>query len=436
MTEEKHTSVPASRLKRFGRFTRLAGRVAKGTAAEGIRQLAAGNRPKLRDMVLTPANAKRLTEELSKMRGAAMKLGQMLSMDSGDFIPEELTQILAHLRADAHYMPYRQLEQQLELAYGEQWATQFASFERTPIAAASIGQVHRATSHEGTELALKIQYPGVRDSIDSDVSNLATLLRMTGLLPRGIDLTPILDEVRKQLREEASYLQEAQYLETYGEHLAGDERFILPALIKDQSRDNILVMSYIESSPIDFLKQQPQPVRDQAVSHLFELFLRELFELRLMQTDPNFANYRYQVESGKLVLLDFGATRKFTAKFSSGYLRLIKAMVSRDESRILKAAQNIGYHSEGISAEYEQLLLRIFLMVGEIFDSSEPYDFERSDLVVRLNRLNDDVMRFQSEWKAPPVDCLYVHRKLGGLYLMARRLRARVAIGALLEKYL
>lgn len=436
MDDKRNTKVPASRLGRLGRFARLAGSVASGMAAEGMRQLAAGNRPKLQHLVLTPANVRRLTTELSKMRGAAMKLGQILSMDTGDFIPEELAEILAHLRADAHHMPVKQLEKQLVRSYGPQWRDRFASFEMRPIAAASIGQVHRAVSLEGRELALKIQYPGVRRSIDSDVSNLASLLKVTGLLPQGLEIKPILDEVKKQLHDEASYALEAKHLASFGEALKDDARFVLPGWVEALSTDGILAMDYLHSQPIEHLKSLPQDRRDHFMGSLFELMLKELFELRLMQTDPNFANYRYQPEHDRIVLLDFGATRKFTARFANAYLRFVKAILSQDESRITKAAANIGYHNEDLSPGYQKLLLTIFALIGDIFRSEQPYDFHHSPLAERMTAINEEMMSYRDEWRTPPTEVLYVHRKLGGMFMLASRLHARVALRPLLERYL
>ena len=163
----------------------------------------------MRDLVLTPGNVGRLADRLSHLRGAAMKLGQMISMDAGDLLPPELAAILAQLRSQAHRMPPEQLSRVLDSEWGPDWRRRFSRFNATPIAAASIGQVHRATLPDGRELAIKVQYPGVRESIDSDVDNVATLLRVSGVLPRELDLAPLLTEAKRQLHEEADYEREA-----------------------------------------------------------------------------------------------------------------------------------------------------------------------------------------------------------------------------------
>ncbi|MEM7212871.1 MAG: AarF/UbiB family protein [Pseudomonadota bacterium] len=161
-------------------------------ALSGLRQVARGQRPGFQDLLLTPGNIHRIANELARMRGAAMKIGQLLSMDTGDVLPAELAAIMARLRANADHMPPRQLKTVLTKAWGEGWLRKFESFDARPIAAASIGQVHRARTRDGRDMALKVQYPGVARSINSDVANVGALIKMTGLVPNGFDLAPIL----------------------------------------------------------------------------------------------------------------------------------------------------------------------------------------------------------------------------------------------------
>ncbi|MBX9614959.1 MAG: AarF/ABC1/UbiB kinase family protein, partial [Caulobacteraceae bacterium] len=190
-------SVPTGRLSRLARFGGLASGVAGNMLAEGARQFARGGRPTVGDLLMTPANALRVTEELAQLRGAAMKVGQLMSMDAGDLLPPELSDILSRLRADARPMPPVQLQAALNRRWGRGWEARFGAFGLDPVAAASIGQVHRANTIEGEDLAIKVQYPGVRHSIDSDVDNVATLMRVSGILPREIDLGPLLVEAKR-----------------------------------------------------------------------------------------------------------------------------------------------------------------------------------------------------------------------------------------------
>jgi predicted unusual protein kinase regulating ubiquinone biosynthesis (AarF/ABC1/UbiB family) len=294
----------------------LATGVAGAMLAEGARQLAQGNRPKMSDLLLTPANARRVADQLAQLRGAAMKVGQLISMDAGDLLPPELGNILARLRSDARPMPKKQLEGVLLANWGPDWHKQFREFSFKPVAAASIGQVHQAHTLDGRHLAIKIQYPGVRQSINSDVDNVATLLRLSGLLPKGLDIGPLLKDAKRQLHDEADYLREGSYLQRYGELLAQAPEYLVPALHSDLTTQSVLAMSFVDGVEVESLMEAPQAERDRVATLLIQLLMRELFEFRLVQTDPNFANYRFAPLTRQLILLDFGPTRPFNLNSS------------------------------------------------------------------------------------------------------------------------
>ena len=201
LKHSRAVAVPSGRLNRVSRIGTLAASVAGNMALGGLMQLGKGQRPQARDLLMTPSNIRRVADELAKMRGAAMKVGQLISMDSGEFLPPELADIMARLRAEADFMPPRQLKQVLNAELSENWLSNFAHFDVRPIAAASIGQVHKARLKDGREVAIKVQYPGIARSIDSDVSNVGRLMKLSGLVPPGLELDPFLDEARKQLHE-------------------------------------------------------------------------------------------------------------------------------------------------------------------------------------------------------------------------------------------
>ncbi|MDX1733292.1 MAG: AarF/ABC1/UbiB kinase family protein [Halioglobus sp.] len=433
-SEEK--AIPASRAGRLARMARLAGGVAGGMLAEGSRQLRAGKRPRARDMLLTPGNARRVADQLATMRGAAMKVGQMLSMDTGDFLPRELADILARLRDDAHYMPAAQLRQVMVDAYGEDWEALFYGFDMKPLAAASIGQVHRAYSPDGREIVLKVQYPGVAESIDSDVDNIAGLLRVSGLLPEGLDIRPLLAEAKQQLRDEADYLKEAKHLAKFHSVLDDDDRFVLPQVLPEFTHRNVLAMTYVSGGPIDTVADRPQAERDRVMTALFELMFTELFELRLVQTDPNFANYRYRASDGEIVLLDFGATRRFKAAFANDYRRLARAAVAGDVDKLVSAAERVGYEMGQEGSEYRELMQELFLLALEPLRTEGPYDFAASDMARNMSELGEDIASYREFWNTPPTDALYFHRKLGGMFMLATRLKARVDLNGLLQHWL
>ena len=198
-------------------------------------------------------------------------------MDTGDVLPVELSQILTRLRDNANPMPPTQLKKILNSEWPARWLQSFKSFDVRPIAAASIGQVHRAQLKDGRDIAIKVQYPRIAKSIDSDVANMGVLMRMSGLLPRGFELSSYLEEGRKQLHNETNYTREASQLLRFRELLENMEQFIVPKLHRDWSTPNILTMAYVEGVPIDSLEEEVQDVRNQIARHLIDLTMMELF---------------------------------------------------------------------------------------------------------------------------------------------------------------
>jgi predicted unusual protein kinase regulating ubiquinone biosynthesis (AarF/ABC1/UbiB family) len=429
-------AVPFGRLSRFARFGGMAANVAGGMFFDGVQQLVSGKRPSLGDLLMTPANALKVTHQLANMRGAAMKIGQMISMDTGDFLPRELADILAQLRSDARHMPRAQLNSVLNAQWGDGWETRFAEFNYKPIAAASIGQVHRATAHDGQALAIKVQYPGVQESIDSDVNNVASLLRMTRLLPAKLDIKPLLDEGRAQLHQEADYKREAAYLARFATLLSADKNYQVPKLYPEFSTDRILAMSYIESVSIDAMINAPQKTRDRLAKLLIDLLLRELFVFGLMQTDPNFANYRYNTKSKQLVLLDFGASQEISAKVAIAYRKLMQAFLSGKEEASFKAMLDMGFIAADMPVRYRATITDMLAMTMEPLQHDGPFDFGNNDIAQRLRDQGMELAAERELWHLPPANTVFIQRKLGGVYMLASRLRARVNVRRLMQSYL
>lgn len=428
--------VPASRIARLTRLGSMTAGVASNMAVQGLGQLGQGKRPAMRDLLLTPANVRRVTDQLAQMRGAAMKVGQLVSMDSGDFLPPELAEIMARLRSDAHFMPPAQLKKVLNAEWGEGWLRQYEKFDVRPIAAASIGQVHRARLRDGTDLAIKVQYPGVARSIDSDVSNVGALIRMSRLLPRGFELGPYLDEARKQLHEETDYLREAQYLTEFRGLLAGDGRFELPQVRADWTTPNILSMTYVPGVPIEEVADLPQDTRDRMASSLIDLLLRELFEFGVMQTDPNFANYRYDPDTGRIVLLDFGATRRIDPEVVALYRRLFAAGMAQDLGAYPDVLVDLGVLAADTDPAHRDRILNMMEMGFADLRGAPVYDFAASNVP---RQMQAEGMALAEDGFVPPplpIDVLFLQRKFGGVFLLATKLRARVPVAEMLRGHL
>lgn len=426
MSRQRH--ITTSRLGRLTHFGRLAGGLLTGAVSEGTRRIVSGQRPTIGDVVLTPANARRMTEKLSEMRGAAMKVGQLLSMDSGQVISPEFSEILSRLRENAHHMPLGQVAKVLENAWGENWDDQFERFVFTPLAAASIGQVHEAVLKDGRRVAVKVQYPGIRDSIDSDIDNVAVLLRMFKLLPSEADIDNLMEEAKIQLHIEADYLREASAVKQYTNMIAGDDRYATPEVLDELTTHDVLTMSFLDGMPIEWLEERNQEERNTATGRLVELSLREIFEWGLVQTDPNFANYRYQPSNGTIELMDFGATRLYTHEQQLPMRNLLNACVDGTTNDVADAATEVGYLNGNDSPGYRDSIIKLLTTAIEPVRSQKEYDFGQSDLASRMSEVVMDMRLKKRVGQVPPVSILFLHRKIGGLYLLLARLKSRLPV--------
>ncbi|MDU9593709.1 MULTISPECIES: AarF/ABC1/UbiB kinase family protein [Vibrio] len=432
----KERSLPTHRISRFSKFASLATRVAGNVIAEGTKQIAKGNKPKAKDLLLTPQNIARLTDQLAHLRSAAMKLGQMLSMDAGDVLEPELADILSRLRSNADPMPAKQLNGVMESSLGTSWKAEFLSFNFKPIASASIGQVHQAYSDAGDNLAVKVQYPGIRKSIDSDVDNVGTLLKVVGLIPESVDYKGLLEEAKKQLHDEADYTREAQFAIRYHDALKEHPHFVVPKIHTESCSDSVLAMEFIDGVPIEHIEHYDQSTRDFVMHSLLELLFRELFEFKMVQTDPNFANYLYIESTRQIGLLDFGATREYSERFSAGYRQAFASVMNNDEQGLNDALEQIGFFSQTILPDQRQAILDLVKMACEPMLVDEPYDFKASGLAQKLREAGTILSMEQEYWHTPPADALFLHRKIGGMYLLAARIGAKVNIRQLVQPYL
>ncbi len=407
--------------------------VAGNMAINGLLQLGLGQQPKTRDLLLTPGNIRRIADQLARMRGAAMKMGQLMSMDTGDMLPPELADIMARLRADADFMPPRQLRTALNEAWGADWRKQFSAFDVRPMAAASIGQVHRARLPEGEELAIKVQYPGVARSIDSDVTNVGRLIQMSGLAPSGFDLAPYLDEARTQLHQEADYKREARYLARFHDLLKDAPEFDVPRLFPDLTTPTVLAMSYVPGVSLEDMMAAPQEDRDRVSARLIALMLRELFSFRLMQTDPNFANYRFNRETGQIILLDFGAARELPSPIIAKYRAVFEAGLKGDPVDMENAAINMGLLAPDTPEPFLGHILAMNDLVFAHVRNTDVMDFGNNTLAAEMNEHGRALAEDGYVPPPLPMDMLFIQRKVAGMFLLATRLKARVSARALMQ---
>ncbi len=443
-------TVPEGRAQRLLHFGRAVGEMAAGAVAQGVVQLAQGQRPDVGQLLFSPGNAQRLAERLSRMRGAVMKVGQLMSMDGQGVLPPQFAELLGGLRDQAHTMPATQFVEVLEREYGPLWHQRFRRLSYEPVAAASIGQVHRAETHDGRVLALKVQYPGVRRSIASDMANLALLARTPGLAPTGLDVravTALLQRIQAQLEHETDYRAEARAAQSYRQALIdtlGDDPVLsVPAVVEEHCTDHIIATEFAPGHPLDHLTRPgtPQALRDHVARALCRLAVHEFFRMRLVQTDPNFGNYLFDPASGRLSLIDFGATEQVQPDRVEQLRELGRALRADDEARLQRASNAVGFTDETDPPAQRDGVIRLMRLAGEPLRhpptpapdepdspgySGGSYDFGASTLVARSFELGRDQFFGAGYTRTPPADLIFLQRKFAGTFMLCARLQARV----------
>jgi len=434
----KGLPVPSRRLNRLWHLGRATTDFATGVGVRGLLEMARARGDDPSRVRLSPEATRRVTDRLARMRGAVMKMGQLMSMDGADVFTPEAVEVMASLRDRAEPMPMGQLARVLGAELGADWNQRFRRFEFTPIAAASIGQVHRAEARDGRRLAIKVQFPGVRESIDSDLDNLGFISRTMGLVPRGMDIGPMLEEARRQLHCEADYAAEADALEAYGRLIGEDPDFVVPEVYRDLSTSRVLSMSFAEGVSVDRLSDTSfsRGERDRVATLLTRLLLRELFELGVVQTDPNFANYLYDPASGRIALLDYGAVQTLPPQLVEHFRLLGRAALADDPQGLREAAIALGYTAADEDPEKIAALVGLIRLSGEIIRDPGPYDFGASDVFERVFRRGRDLFYENTFGRVPNPATLFLHRKFAGTFMLCRRLRARVDLAGMMREYL
>ncbi len=424
---EMHESrVPSSRFGRLWQYGGLATSMAFGAVGESFRRMAGGSSEG--SLMLSEGNINRLVAKLSRMRGAALKLGQMMSFQDSKILPPTINTILQRVQDNADYMPASQRNKVLIDNLGSNWRDLFLSFEEKPFAAASIGQVHKATlASNGKAVAVKVQYPGVRNSIDSDLNNLALLLTASKLLPKGLYLDKTIANARVELGWECDYEREAKACQKFAELLKDEEdTFKVPTIYTEASGPGVLTAEFMTGTAVTKMKDLNQGDRDWVGTQILRLCLRELMEWRFMQTDPNWTNFLYNRDSQKLELLDFGASRDFPDKFVEPYVSLIIAATKGDREKCKEYSIELGYLTGHESKDMLRAHVDSILTLAEPFVESAPevYDFEDQTITDRV-RANIGLM-LRERLAPPPEETYSLHRKLSGAFLLCARLRSRV----------
>ena len=423
-------AVPSSRLGRVVGFGGLGLGLVGGALSELSRR-AVGAGTETASVFLTEANMDRVVSTMCRMRGAALKVGQIVSIQDNSFLPPAVSEMFDRVRDSADFMPERQLETQLSAELGPNWAGCFSEFDKVPFASASIGQVHRAVlASNGRTAAVKVQYPGVAESIDSDIDNLRTLLRLTGVMPRGLYMDNVLASARTELGWECDYEREARCAERFATLLQDEPGLAVPEVFREATTRKVLALEFMNGVPLHELREASQYVRDTVAARVLRLTLREVFEFGFMQTDPNFSNFLYNATEDRLCLLDFGASREFEDHFVRHYHDIIDAAVRGDRDRCAKASIGAGFLTGTEDPAMTEAHVQAVTILARPFSMEGTFDFATQDVSGEVRKLIPVML--QHRVAPPPLETYSLHRKMSGAFLVCAQLRANIACAPIL----
>ncbi|VAI55139.1 unnamed protein product [Triticum turgidum subsp. durum] len=417
----RERNVPSTPFTRALGFAGLGAGLAWGGLQESARRVMYGTpvgdgKQSALSPFLSDQNAERVALALCRMRGAALKVLAALDI----------------VRQGADVMPRKQLNSVLDAELGQGWSSRLRSFDYEPLAAASIGQVHRAVLKDGSDVVMKIQYPGVADSIESDIENVRRLLTYTNLIPKGLFLDRAIKVAKQELARECDYFLEASNQKRYKELLSDSEGYYVPNVTDELSSKKVLTSEFVPGVPIDKVAVLSQETRNYVGCKLLELTIKELFVFRFMQTDPNWSNFLYDDSEKQFNLIDFGAAREFPKKFVDDYLRMVVACANRDRAGVLEMSRRLGF----LTGEEPEVMLDAHVeaafIVGVPFATPGGHDFRANNITHSVSNLGATMLKYRL---TPPPDEVYsLHRKLSGAFLACIKIGAVVPCREMLFK--
>ncbi|KAL5276863.1 ADCK3 family protein [Megaselia abdita] len=429
----KQRKVPSSRIGRLASFGNLFAGLGIGTGFELTKgALGLGGSTDLRSALFSPANAERIVDTLCKVRGAALKIGQILSIQDSNVVSPEIVKAFERVRQAADYMPQWQVERVLVAELGSDWREKFEVFHDKPFAAASIGQVHLGKTKSGEKVAIKIQYPGVAKSIESDIDNLVGLLKVWSVFPRGFFIDNVVTVAKRELVWEVDYLREAEYTERFKEMVARFPEYYVPKVMRDLTTKSVLTTEFVPGVPLDKCFELPYEDRHRVAKYAMKLCLLELFDLQCMQTDPNWSNFLYDTRSKKLMLIDFGSTRFYSKTFIENYKEIIKCAANNDRDGVLDLSRKMGFLTGYESKQMDMAHVDAVMILGEMFQRNEEFDFASQSTTGRIAKLVPTMV--EHRLCPPPEEIYSIHRKLSGVFMLCSRLGVKLNCRPLYEE--
>ncbi|MGK7370735.1 MAG: ABC1 kinase family protein [Candidatus Halalkalibacterium sp. M3_1C_030] len=370
-------------------------------------------------------NAKKVFSEFTKLRGTALKIAQSLSMDQG-MLPEEFADVMSQAQYSVPPINKALARSIIKKELGDYPEKVFQSFSSDAIAAASIGQVHRASLKSGEEVAVKIQYPNVRNTIESDLGLAKTLLKR--FIKKGADLNEYFDEVKKTLLEETDYRQEGQYIEHFHRRFSNG-KYVTPIWHKELSTRKVLTMSYIDGRHLkEFLKEDPsQEKRNHFGQLLWDFFHDQVEQRNFVHADTHPGNFLF-MEEGSLGVIDFGCVKKFPESFTRKYMQLLPTHLNRNEEEIRRLYIDLGIiKNDPDDPKKEEEFFRFCKNYGNTFAKpykADEFDFGDPDFKNKIN----------SFAKQPPImneprgdkNFIYSTKVHLGLYSLLMKLEAKI----------
>ncbi|KAJ1502868.1 hypothetical protein HMI54_001514 [Coelomomyces lativittatus] len=425
------SAVHTSKLGRLLQYGGLAAQISVGAMTESIKRMTGNAEPLIEgtSSFINSNNIQHIVSTLRQMRGAALKLGQMLSIQDSGLLPPHVESIFAQLQNCADYMPRRQMNKVMSTELGPDWPNRFQSFEWQPFAAASMGQVHRGVLLDTTEVAVKIQYPGIADAIASDLAHVSALVHLSGFLPKGMYLENTLHVAQRELSWETNYHREAFYQTWFTQHTCPPLH--TPKVIPSHSTQRILTMEYVSGGiPLGEVAKLDPISRNWVGTQILNLCMKELFEWGTMQTDPNWSNFLYTSHPPRLTLLDFGSARTYSIEFLSLYADILEAAAQGDKQTVLSKSEDIGFLTGYESQIMKDSHVNAVMMLGEPFRHAT-YDFGLAHQVT--SNVRQLIPTMLEHRLTPPPDASYsLHRKMSGIFLLCTRLEAKVPCRELL----
>jgi predicted unusual protein kinase regulating ubiquinone biosynthesis (AarF/ABC1/UbiB family) len=348
---------------RLSRFARVGAGLSGAAVSYGANRVFAGDDANAR-------NAKALKAALGGLKGPLMKAAQMFATVP-DLLPPEFAKELAELQTNAPAMGWPFVRRRMAAELGPDWQARFASFEHEAAAAASLGQVHRATTHDGRALAVKLQYPDMQSAVESDLGQLRALIGLFKRMDGSIDPSEMIVEIGDRLREELDYERETKLMAVYANFFAGRDDIRTPTPLPELSTGRLLSMTWLDGQGLMAFKDAPQEIRDGIAAKLFEAWWSPMTTLGIIHGDPHLGNYSFGGEgAAHLNLLDFGCIRVFPPKFVAGVVRLYRALSNDDRAEQVEAYRSWGF--TGLNADLvDTLNVWARFIYGPLLDDRE-----------------------------------------------------------------